>query len=113
MVTLYSTGTEYTANAITLLRGTVSDIISVGVYHNTDPNIIPAVGDFNTVTLVDGTAEPPDALSEAGFIDVLSRIGARAEAGVISLAAGDHQRWVLLTTADEDIIRPVDIVEVL
>jgi len=112
MVTLYSTGTEYTANEITLLRATVSDIVSVGVYHNEDPNVLPTVAQFDTVTLVDGTAEPPDNNSEVGKIDVLARIGARVDAD-LALTAGDYQRWVLVVTGDEDIIRPVDIVEVM
>lgn len=112
MVTLYSTGTEFTANEITLLRGTVADVSSVGVYHNVDPNIVPEVGDFTEVLLVDGTDEPPPALAEVGKIDVLARIGARIGAD-LALTPGDYQRWVLLVTTDEDVIRPVDIVEVL
>lgn len=111
MVTLYSTGTEYVANEITILRGTVADITSVGVYHTANPAEIPTVAQFTTVSLVDGTAEPPDALSEVGKIDVLSRIGARL--GAINLAAGDYQRWALIVTADEDVIRRVDTLEVL
>jgi len=113
MAQVYSTGTEYVANAITLTRAQVSDIISVAVYHTTDPEEIPSVGDFTEVTLVDGTAEPPDANSEEGIIDVLSRVGARIEAGVINLTPGDYQRWVLVTTAAEDIIRRPDVLEVL
>lgn len=111
MATIYSSGTEYAANALTILRGTVSDITSVGVYHTLDAEEIPVVGDFTTVTLVDGTAEPPDALSEAGIIDVLSLIGPRA--GDVTLTPGVYQRWVLIVTATEDIIRRPDTLEIL
>ena len=111
MATLFNTATEYTANELTILRGTVDDIVSVGVYHDTDPNVVPAVVDFDTVALVDGTAEPPDALSEEGKIDVLALIGPRD--GDVTLAPGDYQRWVLVVTATEDVIRKVDVLEVV
>lgn len=112
MAQIFSTGTEYVANEVTITRGSVDDIVAVGVYHDTDPDTVPAVDDFTTVTLVDGTADPPDALSEEGKIDVLSLIGARDEAD-LALTAGDYQRWVLLQTSTEDIIRKVDVLEVL
>lgn len=109
-VTLYHTGTEFVANAITMHRGTVADITSVGVYHTMDPDEIPEVGDFVTVLLIDGV-NGSDPLAEEGIIDVLSLIGPRD--GDVTLAAGDWQRWVLLVTASEDIIRRPDVVEVL
>lgn len=109
MATLYHTATEYTANQLTLLRGTVSDIVSVGVYHNIDPNTVPLVSDFTTVTLVDGTTTPLPPLAESGIIDVVSLVGPRS--GQVNLtAAGTYQRWVLVKTAAEDIIRAVDTV---
>jgi hypothetical protein len=111
VASIYRTGTEYLANELTILRGTVDDITAVGVYHNVDPDIVPAVEDFTTVTLADGTAEPPDPLAEAGKIDVLSLIGPRA--GDVVLTPGDYQRWVLVKTATEDVIRKVDVLEVL
>lgn len=111
MVEIFSTGTEYVANELTITRGSVDDIVSVGVYHTADPEEIPDVEDFTEVTLVDGTAVPPDSLAEAGKIDVLSLIGPRN--GDVTLAAGDYQRWVLVTTATEDIIRRPDTLTVL
>jgi len=56
---LFATATEYVANAITLTRGKVTDIKSVGIYANTNPNQIPTPAQFTTVLLVDGTGIPP------------------------------------------------------
>src|SRR5690606_1593353 len=109
MAEIYRTATEYLANEIKITRGKVSDITAVGVYHSTDPSYIPSPGDFTRVTLVDGTTEPPDPLAERGVGGVLSLVGPR---GVSSLPPGDHQRWVLVQTASEDIIRRVDVVTV-
>ncbi|TDE40488.1 hypothetical protein E1295_31815 [Nonomuraea mesophila] len=111
MATIYATATEYLANALTITRGSVDNITGVGVYHDINPDTVPTVEDFTMVTLVDGTAEPPDPLAETGVIDVLSLIGPRA--GDVVLTPGDYQRWVLITTATEDIIRKVDVLEVL
>ncbi len=105
-VELYSTGTEWLANEVTMLRGTIADVTSVGVFHTMSPNAVPTVAEFTTVTKV----VPGDALAEGDKNDVASRIGARA--GAIPLAAGDYQRFVLLVTASEDIIRYVDTVSV-
>lgn len=110
MVAIYHTGTEYTANEITLHRGTVADLLTVGVFHTTDPSEIPDVADFTEVTLVDGTS-PGDPLAEDGKIDVLALIGPRS--GDETLVAGDYQRWVLVTTLTEDIIRRPDVLEIL
>jgi hypothetical protein len=114
-VELYSTATEYVATELTELRGDVADIVSVGVYYDVDPNVIPDIVDFTTVTLVDGTAEPPDPLSEVGQVDVLALIGPRA--GDVTLAGGaggvDYQEFVLVVTASEDIIRKTGVVTVL
>ncbi len=105
-VTLYSTGTEYVMNEITMLRGTNADIVSVGVFHSITPNAVPSVAQFTTVTLV----KPGDALAEGTKTDIASRIGART--GAIALAAGDYQRFCLITTASEDLVRFVDTVTV-
>ena len=104
---IYSTATEYTANEITLSRGTAADITGVGVFHSTDPTDVPTVAQFTMTTLV----EPGDELADGNKIDVLTLVGPRA--GQVNLAAGDWQRWVLVTTATEDIIRKVDVVTVL
>lgn len=106
-VTIPSTGTEYTANAITLKRGLVTDIISVGVYHATNPNTVPTVANFTTVTLV----YPPAPLADGTNIDILTLIGPRG--GVITLAVGDWQRWCYVKTANEDIIRKVDTITII
>lgn len=113
-ITLYSTATEYTSNAITLIRGTVADITAVGVYHNVNPATIPAVGSFVTVTLADGTnsGSANYALAVPGEIDVVALIGPKVGAQ-LALAAGSWQRWVLVQTAAEDMIRKVDTVTVL
>jgi hypothetical protein len=106
MVTIYSTGTQYLANELTLTRGSVADITYVGVYHNVNPAIVPTVAQFTQVTLV----KPGDSLAEGTKIDVMSLVGPRA--GQVSLAPGDYQRWVLVKTATEDIIQPVDVVTI-
>jgi len=112
-ITLYHTGTEYTSNAITLLRGSVSDITSVGVYHNTNPNTIPLVSDFITVTLANGTLNPPDALAIPGEIDVVALIGPKIGADVNLSSPGNYQRWVIVKTATQDLIRATDTVTIL
>lgn len=107
-VALYSTATEFVANELTILRGSVEDVTAVGVYHSLDPNDIPAVADFTLVTLVDGTGP----LAEDGKIDVLSLVGPRG--GDLALATpGDYQRWVLVSTDTEDVIRKVDVLTIL
>lgn len=107
-ITLYKSGTEYVANELTFTRGTVGNITSVGVYHTTNPSYIPIVSDFTPVTLVPGSG----ALAEGTKIDVLSLIGPRG--GQVNLSvAGDYQRWVLIVTATEDIIRRPDVITVL
>jgi hypothetical protein len=113
---LYANATEYIANAITLTRGHVSDIVKVGIYASTNPNTVPTVAQFTTVTLVDGTAGgtlPPLAI--AGEIDVLTKVGP-GSAGppsvppgdLASLVPGSYQVWILIITASEAIIRKVD-----
>ena len=113
-VTLYSTGTEYTSNALTLIRGTAADITSVGVYHNVNPSTIPAVSDFITCTLADGT-DPLSVnypLAVKGELDVVALIGPKVGAD-LALATGTWQRWILVQTVMEDVIRKVDTITVL
>lgn len=108
MAELYSTATEFLANSITITRGSASDITSVGVFHSLNPNEVPEPGDFTTVTLV----EPGDPLAEGANTDVLSLVGSKVGAD-LALAAGDWQRWILVQTASEDIVRRADVVTVL
>jgi hypothetical protein len=105
-VTLYAPGTEYTANAITLKRGNAADITYVGVYHGIDPNKTPTLADFTQVTLV----VPPNPLADGNNIDILSLIG---PGGDVTLGAGVYQRWCLVKTSTENIMRKLDTVTVL
>lgn len=107
-VQLFDTETRYVANELTFVRGTVDDVVSVGVYHNVDPNVVPAVADFVTVQLV----QPPEELAEGTKIDVLSLIGPDVPADLL-LAPGVYQRWVLVTTGTEKLIYKVDMVTVI
>lgn len=110
MVDLYSTATEYLANQLTITRGSVDDILNVGVYHTTDPSYVPEEADFTPAMLI----EPGNPLAQGDIIDVLSLIGPASPAGAqhIELATGMYQRWVLVKTVSEVIIRKVDVVEV-
>jgi hypothetical protein len=105
----YVNGTEWFANEITLTRGAITDITAVGVYHNINPNVEPTVADFILVTLVPGTGP----LAEDGKYDVMSLIGPKVGADLDLAAPGDYQRWVLIQTAQEDIIRKVDVITIL
>jgi hypothetical protein len=105
VVTIPRTGTELVANQITFTRGAAADVTAVGVFHTTDPTKIPTVAEFTTAQLV----LPGDPLAEGTKIDVLSLIGPR---GGTTLAAGDYQRWVRVSTATEDILRRVDVVTI-
>jgi hypothetical protein len=105
-ITLYSPGTEYTANAITIRRGTVSDITAVGVYHGSDPNQTPLLSDFVLCTLV----VPPNPLADGTNIDILCLVG---PSGDVTLTPGTYQRWSLVKTNVENIIRKLDVVTVL
>lgn len=107
-VTLYDTETRYTFNQLTFQRGTVADVVRVGVYHNVDPDVIPALADFTTVDLVFA----PDPLAETGKIDIAALIGPNVPAH-LALAAGVYQRWCLIETSTEKLIYKVDTVTVL
>ena len=108
---IFASATEYIANAISLTRGKVSDIVKVGIYVNTNPNTIPTVANFTTVTLVDGTAGTLPPLGVPGEIDVLTKVGpggGTVPPGDLTLAAGSYQIWILVVTSSEQIIRKVD-----
>lgn len=107
-VQLYSTGTEYLANALTFTRGTVADVTSVGVYHTLNPSEVPAEVDFTAATLI---TNPADPLAEGDKIDVVTLIGPGTGA-FETLTVGDWQRWVMVKTANETIIRKVDVVTI-
>ncbi len=78
------------------------------VYHTVNASYIPAITDFTTVLLVN----PGDALADGTNIDVLSLIGTKTGAH-LALAAGTYQRWVLIQTASENIIRRPDTITVV
>ena len=107
MAELYSTATEYLANALTFTRGSLADVTSVGVYHTLDPLFVPADTDFTAVTVV----SPSDPLGDGVNIDVVSLVGPAVGAD-LALGVGDWQRWVMVKTATETIIRKVDVVTV-
>ena len=117
-VSIYSTATEYIANAITLTRGAVADIKSVGIYVNTAPNTVPTAAQFTQVTLVDGTVTPLPPLAVPGEIDVVTKVGPGAPVNgaipavppgdLATLTAGSYQVWILIRTASETVIRKVD-----
>ncbi len=58
-----------------------------------------------------GAVSSPDPLSTTGLVEVLSLIGPKN--GDVVLTAGDYQRFVLVQTATEDIIRKIDTVTIL
>jgi hypothetical protein len=121
---LFANATEYITNAITLTRGTVSQITGVGIYVNTNPNQVPTVSQFTMVTLMDGTQASPPPLAIPGEIDVLTKVGAAVPAGpaqgtppsapaivagdLATLTPGAYQVWILVRTSAEAIIRKVD-----
>ena len=107
-VELFSTATEYISNSLTFTRGSVNDITSVGVYHTQDPLHVPTENQFTAVLLV----TPGMPLAQGAQIDVLSLIGPGAGAH-LSLAPGDWQRWIMVKTATEVIIRRKDTVTVI
>jgi hypothetical protein len=113
---IYATATEYIANTLTITRGQYSDITSVGICANVNPNTIPAVGDFTTVQLVNGNILPLPPLAVTGQVDVVTKVGPGGSGvtpGDLSLAAGSYQVWILVKTASEVIIRKVDTLSIL
>ena len=111
MATLYAPGTEFLASEVTMERGTVEDIVSVGVYFTADPEEIPDVADFTIVSLVDGNAEPLDPRATPGRVDIIALVGPRG--GDVVLTEGTYQLWTLITTATEDVVRRPGTVEVI
>jgi hypothetical protein len=85
---------------------------TVGVYHTTNLAYIPVLTDFVTVTLADGTTDPPNPLAIPGEIDVVASIGPRGQVTTLS-TPGDYQRFIYVKTAAEDIIRKTDVVTIL
>lgn len=116
MTSLYRTATEYTANEVTLTRGTASDIVSVGVAMISDPGTVPAPETFTDAIFVDGIGNPGDPLAD-GRLDIVAKIGpgggAVSPGHFPSLTPGDYQRWVKVVTADEIILRRPDVVTIL
>lgn len=107
-VTINRGATEYVGDPVTFTRGSASDIVSVASLHTQDPTLRPLVAQFvHAATLVSSQSHP----LWAGTVEVVTRIGPRA--GAVSLAPGDWQRWVLVSTADEDIIESTGTVTIL
>lgn len=104
-VELYSTATEYVSNSLTFVRGTAANVTEVGVYHTTDPLEVPAEGDFLQAELI----LPGDPLAQGTQVDVLTLIGPGPGAHD-TLTPGDWQRWIMVKTATEVIIRRKDTV---
>ena len=115
MTTLFRTATEYLANQITFTRGTVSDVVTVGVYMNTDPSIVPTPAQFTTVLLISHTTTPASPLLDGTKTDIVSKVGpgfGSISPGHLNLTPGDYQRWTSVSTADEFIIRRPDVVTI-
>ncbi|MGH1563014.1 hypothetical protein [Mumia sp. DW29H23] len=103
-VTIASTATENVSNLMPILHGTAADVTAVGVFHTTNPATTPTVDNFVIVTGVPS--------SDGKSVDIQSLIGPRD--GDLTLAVGEHQRWLLVKTATEDIIRKApDTVKVI
>lgn len=100
-------GTEYVAQEITFIRGTVGDVNSVGIYLDVDPNASPEAGDFTACDLV----MAPNPLAEDDKVDILALIGPKT-GSVLDPAPGDYQVWGLVTTDTEEIIRKTGTLEV-
>jgi hypothetical protein len=101
---IWITATEYRRNALTINSGTVADITAVGVALRDNPNDVPdpsgtGLGEFTAVTL--DTAGP----------DVVTLFGPRG-GDIVPTDVGDFQVFVLIRTADEDIIRRPSVLTV-
>jgi hypothetical protein len=102
---IWITATEYRRLGITINSGVVGDITGVGMALRSSPNDVPdpsgaGMGEFTAVTL--DVAGP----------DIVALIGPRA-GDIIPSAVGDYQVFVLIRTADEDIIRRPSTLTVL
>lgn len=99
-------GTEYVGDPITVGRGSINDILTSKSFHTQDPTIKPIVADFvDPASVIRSSTNP----LWAGVTEVVTRVGPRGE---VTLAPGDWQRWVLLSTADEDIIEATGVVTI-
>jgi hypothetical protein len=97
MSDIYITATEYRRNSLTIVEGTVGDITAVGIALRSDPNDVPdpsgaGLGEFTAATL-DPTGP-----------DIVTLIGPR-DGDIVAPAVGDFQVFILVRTAEEDIIR--------
>lgn len=101
------TGTEWVANELTVRRGSTADITFVGTFYTNDPAVIPDLDDFTETVLV----EPGDPLAEGDLTDIATLVGPRN--GHVTLAPGDYQTWVRVSTVTEDIIRRPDTITIL
>lgn len=102
---IWITATEYRRNALTINSGTVGDISAVGFALRSAPDDVPdptgtGLGEFTAVTL--DTTGP----------DVVTLIGPRG-GDVVPVATGDYQVFILVRTADEDIIRRPSVLTVM
>lgn len=104
---LFSTATEYLSNSLTFTRGSVNDVVNVGVYHTQDPLEVPSEANFIPADLI----LPGDPLSQGNQIDVVTLIGPGPGSHDV-LTPGDWQRWVMVKTPTETIIRRKDTVVV-
>jgi len=102
---IWITATEYRRNALTINSGTIADISAVGVALRDNPNDVPdpsgtGLGEFTSVVL-----------DEDGP-DVVTLFGPRG-GDIVPAAVGDYQVFVLIRTADEDIIRRPSVLTVM
>lgn len=97
MSDIWITATEYRRNALTIVDGVVGDVVAVGIALRSNPDDVPdpsgtGLGEFTAVTL-DPTGP-----------DIVTLIGPRS-GDIVPAAVGDYQVFILVRTADEDIIR--------
>lgn len=101
-------GTEYVFDPLTFTRGSIADITTAATLHTTDPNATPTLAEFMQPAVIIADASNP---LWRGQPEVATKIGARQDA--LTLAPGDWQRHLRLSTADEDIIRKTGTVTIL
>lgn len=98
MSDIWITATEFRRNSLTLVPpAVIGDVTAVGIALRQDPDDVPdpsgtGLGEFTAVTL--DPAGP----------DIVSLIGPR-NGDIIPAAVGDYQVFILVRTAEEDIIR--------
>jgi len=106
-ISQYHGETKYIGDPITMLRGTVADILTVKTLHTAAGQPSPAPADFTETAILVADASHP---LWAGTPEVVTHLGPR---GDVILTVGDWQRWVLLSTADEDEIDAPSTVTIL